>query len=191
MPFTDLGDEKGSEFGDGDGRLSFEMPGFKRNISFTEFPLRIAICCTVHNAQGLNFQAVAVARMRNSGNQAESIYVALSREQSIEIKFLLEGILDEDIARFSRGPAKELDEELERLRNIENDTIEDLCRAFQDDSKLQSAQDEIRYSQSKEKVQYRLRTEERALLNGLVAQIHSFSGSFLGQRTLGSSKSSL
>lgn len=77
----------------------------KRNVCFPEFPIRLAASCTVYKAQGATFNSISVVKMKSHGIHPESLYVAVSRERSVDSLYLLENISDEYIFYFGRGPS--------------------------------------------------------------------------------------
>ena len=142
MPLSDFGGKKDNELYDGDGALSFEIPNMKRIVRLIGFLVKFSAACIVHNAQGSTFEAVVIAKMRSHGSQLESLYVAISRANSL-FPILLENISGKDIAHFSKGPSQDLENEMARLRQVEESPITDLCSALPNDTKLREAKYEI------------------------------------------------
>lgn len=135
----DLVGEKKSKLFAADGAFYFEIPGMKGNVRFIGFPIPLSFACTVRNSQASTLNAVSVGRMRKKGSHPEFLYLAISRARSLDTLFLFENISNEEIACSSSGPSRELDDELDRLRKLKYSTINILCKASPQDSKLHYA----------------------------------------------------
>ena len=134
-----------------------EITKCKRNVRFLGFPIRLALACTIHNAQGMTFEAACIANMRTRASQPESLYVACSRVRSLERLFFIDTIAEEDVRYGGRGPSEDLDHEMHRLRGVEMTTIHLLNAALPRDEKMKSARALITSAHREEDDSYKKR----------------------------------